>query len=120
MDKEAKIYDLKERIKKFCDDRDWDQFHNAKDLAIGAITEASELLEHFRFQSQAETESIMKSEIKRTEIADELADVLFFVLRIAEKYNFDLSQSVEIKLQKNAKKYPIQKAKAVHTKYDQL
>ena len=64
MDSELTIEELKQRVKKFCEDRDWDQFHGAKDLAIGIITEAGELLENFRFKSEQEIEA-MKEDFNR-------------------------------------------------------
>tara|TARA_Y100000031_G_scaffold127432_1_gene145093 strand:+ start:7584 stop:7943 length:360 start_codon:yes stop_codon:yes gene_type:complete len=119
MDETTNILQLKEKIQKFCEDRDWDQFHNPKDLAIGIITEASELLENFRFKSEKEVEEIIKSE-KRKEITEELADIVFFVLRFAQKYNVDLSKELEEKIKKSALKYPIEKAKGSNQKYTEL
>ena len=90
MDSKTNITQLKEEVRKFCEDRDWDQFHGAKDLAIGIITEAAELLEHFRFKSEKEIEEFFKYEKKKEEVSEELSDILFFVLRLAQRYNIDL------------------------------
>lgn len=119
MDRDTKIEELKKTIQEFCEERDWDQFHGIKDLAIGAATECAELLEIFRFLSEMQISELLKNTSKREEIADELADVFFFILRIAQKYEFDLATSVEKKMQKNRKKYPIEKAKGQNTKYNQ-
>tara|TARA_B100000315_G_C14364142_1_gene489828 strand:+ start:352 stop:711 length:360 start_codon:yes stop_codon:yes gene_type:complete len=119
MDETTNILELKEKVQKFCENRDWDQFHNPKDLAIGIITEASELLEHFRFKSENEVEEIIKSE-KRKKIIEELADIMFFILRFAQKYNVDLSEELEEKIKKSALKYPIEKAKGSNQKYTEL
>ncbi|HLC95963.1 MAG TPA: nucleotide pyrophosphohydrolase [Candidatus Nanoarchaeia archaeon] len=119
MDKTTSVDNLKMKIKKFCEDRDWDQFHGAKDLAIGIITEAGELLENFRFKSEQETDEILHSD-KRKEITEELSDVLFFVLRLAQRYDIDLSEELEKKLKKSSEKYPIGKAKGSNKKYDEL
>ena len=97
---------LKSMVQKFCAERDWDQFHNAKDLAIGAVTEASELLEIFRFLNSEQVAMTLQDPIKRQAIGHELADVLFFLLRFAERYEFDLSQEFANKMKHNAKKYP--------------
>jgi len=97
---------LKLQVQQFCAERDWDQFHGAKDLAIGAVTEASELLEIFRFFNEEQAEALLKDESKRLAVGHELADVLFFLLRFAERYNFDLSQQFANKMEHNAKKYP--------------
>ncbi|MES2856313.1 MAG: nucleotide pyrophosphohydrolase [Bdellovibrionota bacterium] len=77
---------MAERVRTFCAERDWDQFHGPKDLAIGLVTEASELLEIFRFQSETESQAMFANESKRTAIEDELADVLFFVLRFSQMH----------------------------------
>ena len=99
---------MKDAVKTFSEERDWDQFHNAKDLAIGIITESSELLELFRFKDSEEIEQLVNS-IKRKQVAEELSDVLFFVLRFAQKYDIDLSKEFLEKIEKNKKKYPIKK-----------
>src|SRR3989338_8185320 len=99
MDHKTNLHDLKEKVKKFCEDRDWDQYHNAKDLAIGIITEASELLEHFRFKSEEDAKQILKS--KKQEISEELADIFYFVLRLSQKYDIDLTTELGKKLTKN-------------------
>ena len=117
MDNKTNIKQLKEMVKAFCEERDWDQYHNAKDLAIGIITEASELLEHFRFKSGTEVDNLFKEKFKKDEISEELADVLFFILRFAEKYHIDLSDELKKKLDKNVQKYPVEKAKGSNKKY---
>lgn len=120
MDRETTFEDVKVKIQKFCSDRDWDQFHGAKDLAIGLITESSELLEHFRFKSEEQVREMFNSEKKRAEISHELADTLFFVLRFAQKFNIDLSEALRDKMERNAQRYPIEKAKGRNSKYDEL
>ena len=120
MDSKITIQELKDRAKKFCDERDWEQFHNAKDLAIGIVTEAAELLDHFRFKSKEETEAIMKDAEKNTKIAEELADTLYFVLRISQKYGIDLSEAFNKKMLKNEEKYPVEKAKGSNKKYTEF
>ena len=104
MDQTVKMSELKAWVKKFCDDRGWDAPHTAKDLAIGLVTEGSELLEIFRFVP-LEKEAEILSE-KREAIADELADALYFILRFSQMYGFDLAEAVQKKLVKNEKRYP--------------
>lgn len=94
-------------IRNFCTERNWDQFHTPKDLAIGAVTEASELLELFRFYNDEQSMELLADPVSRKKIAEELADVLFFVLRFADKYDFDLATEFRLKMQKNALKYPV-------------
>ena len=111
------LEELISKIKLFCEDRDWDQYHNPKDLAIGISTEAAELLDLFRFKNGNEiTQSMLE---KREQIEDELADVLFFVLRFAQMNDIDLKMALENKLKKNALKYPIEKVKGNNKKYNE-
>jgi NTP pyrophosphatase (non-canonical NTP hydrolase) len=107
MDQNVKISELKDWVKKFCDERGWDAPHTAKDLAIGLVTEASELLEVFRFVPREDEAAVLAS--KREAIADELADSIYFILRFAERYSFDLSEALRAKLVKNEVKYPARK-----------
>ena len=119
-DNERKIHELKDKIKKFCDERDWDQFHNAKELAIALSIEASELLEIFRWKTHEEVEELFKNEKKKEDIEDEMADILYFLVRLAQKYNLDLSEALDRKMEKNDKKYPIDKFKGSNKKYNEI
>ncbi len=111
MDHKTSVHDLKEKVRRFCDDRGWDRFHNSKDLAIGVITEASELLEHFRFKTNFESEELLRNPDTRQPICEELVDVLHTVLRFAQKYDIDLATELDKKMRKNVKKYPLPKSK---------
>ena len=119
-DSETNLQELKDFVQKYCEDRDWDQFHNAKDLATALIIESAELLEHFRYKSEQEVEELFKNPEKREHISEEMADVLFPLLRLAQKYNVDLAEVFKRKMEKNAKKYPIDKAKGSNKKYSEL
>lgn len=105
-DSKDTLNDLKKVVSAFCEERDWRPYHNLKDLAIGVSTEASELLDIFRFVNGEELRRITQDPEQREKIADELADVLHFLLRISELYDFDLSECVKRKVEKNARKYP--------------
>ncbi|MFK7827460.1 MAG: nucleotide pyrophosphohydrolase [Oligoflexales bacterium] len=120
MDSSTSVEQLKDLVKKFCSERDWDQFHTAKDLAIGLITEASEVLEHFRFQSESDVKELFASPARKEQIEDELADTLFFILRFGERYNIDLATVMARKLEKNALKYPVEKCRGLNKKYTEL
>ncbi|MBI4177148.1 MAG: nucleotide pyrophosphohydrolase [Candidatus Aenigmarchaeota archaeon] len=120
MDDQTTINELKGLVRKFCEERDWDKYHNPKDLAIGIITESSELLEHFRFKTNEETEEMFENVKNRKEISEELSDILYFVLRLAQKYSIDLSEELKAKIEKNGKKYPIEKSKGLNKKYTEL
>jgi NTP pyrophosphatase (non-canonical NTP hydrolase) len=107
MDTKTTLHDIKNHVQSYSEARDYDQFHNPKDLAIGLSTEANEVLEHFRFMTPAQIEKMMHSP-EREEIADELADVLFFLARFAQMNDIDLSEAFTRKMEKNAQKYPIE------------
>ncbi|MFW5977501.1 MAG: nucleotide pyrophosphohydrolase, partial [Candidatus Nanoarchaeia archaeon] len=83
MDSKTTIYELKSFVQNFCEERDWDQFHDAKEMAIGISTEAGELLDHFRFKTKDQIKTMFEDDTVREEITDELVDVLYFVLRFA-------------------------------------
>jgi NTP pyrophosphatase (non-canonical NTP hydrolase) len=120
MDSTTNIQELKEKIKKFCDDRDWDQFHNAKELAIAMNIESSELLEHFRWKKDKEVDEMFKDKEKRQKIEDEMADVFYFLLRMSDRYNIDLSKALETKMKENSAKYPVKKFKGSAKKYNEI
>lgn len=101
-----------EALIKFRDERNWDQFHNPKDLAIALNIETSELLELFLWKKADEAD--------REKVREELADVFAYALLIANKYNLDVEEIVLEKIQKNAVKYPVSKSKDSAKKYNEL
>lgn len=113
----TEIQKLQRLIQDFCDERDWNQFHNPKDLAIGISTEANELLDIFRFKSPEQMEQMISDEGQRKHIEEELGDVFFFLLRFAQMNQFDLKICVENKLKKNKLKYPAELVKGNNLKY---
>jgi NTP pyrophosphatase (non-canonical NTP hydrolase) len=120
VDDQAKVADLKSQIRVFCEARDWDQFHGPKDLAIGLATEASELLELFRFLSDEQCAAKLVDSESRQEIENELADVLFFLLRFAQRFDIDLDDALAAKMTSNAERYPVEKARGKNLKYGDL
>lgn len=106
------LEELRKEIVAFTHDRDWDQFHDGKNLAIALSLEASELLEVFLWK-KAEEANIDK-------IKEELADVFNYAILIADKYDLDIKSIVLNKIKRNAEKYPVEKAKGVSTKYNEL
>ncbi|MCO5950496.1 nucleotide pyrophosphohydrolase [Mucilaginibacter flavidus] len=106
------LKNLQKALLDFRDERDWAQFHNAKDLALALSIEAAELNELFLWK-KPEDANIEK-------IKDELADVFGYVLLLADKYNLDLIEIMTRKIQKNAEKYPVDKAKGNAKKYNEL
>jgi NTP pyrophosphatase (non-canonical NTP hydrolase) len=106
------------RIRAFCEARDWDQFHNPKDLALSLVLEATEVLEHFQWKNEVETQVYVKEH--KADIAEELADTYYWILRMCDRFAIDLPAAFEAKMQKNGAKYPVEKAKGKHAKYNQL
>ena len=120
MDHKTTIQELKLKVKKFCEDRDWDQFHNAKELAIALSLESAEVLDLFRYKSTEEVEKMLKVPEKKLELSEELADVLYLVFRISQLYDIDLSSEFNKKMVKNELKYPVELAKGKNSKYTEL
>ncbi|MCR8636825.1 nucleotide pyrophosphohydrolase [Paenibacillus radicis (ex Xue et al. 2023)] len=102
------------KIIEFRDERDWKQFHNPKDLAISLTLEASELLENFQWKDSSEAIKQNMEQIK-----DELADVLIYSLMIAHDLEIDIESAILSKIEKNAKKYPIDRFKGTSKKYSE-
>ena len=119
MDDVDTVADLQTLIIKFCRERDWDQFHNLKDLAIGITTEGGELLERFRFRTEAECAAMLDDPKASEAIRDELADTVYFLLRFAQMARIDLSEALKDKLAKNAEKYPADLVRGKNKKYDE-
>ena len=104
--------ELRREIRQFTEDRDWDQFHNGKDLALALSIEASELNEAFLWKDA--------KDVKIEKVKEELADVFNYAFLIADKYDLDVREIVMAKLAKNAEKYPVDKAKGKSDKYTDL
>ncbi|MCR4947314.1 MAG: nucleotide pyrophosphohydrolase [Lachnospiraceae bacterium] len=100
-----------ERIRKFTEDRDWDQFHSPANLAKSIVIEAGELLECFQWS---------ENEFEIENVKEELADVIVYCRNLLDKLGLDEDEIVNEKMEKNEKKYPVDKAKGKNTKYDKL
>ena len=103
---------LLQALKKFRDERDWEQFHNPKDLALAINVEAGELLELFLWKNAGEE--------NKEKVKEELADIFSFALLLADKYGLDIQAIVEEKIKANGEKYPVDKAKGNAKKYTEL
>ena len=106
------INEIIQALIKFRDERDWEQFHNPKDLALAINVEAGELLEQFLWKNA--------NEAKSEKIKEELADVFAFAFLLADKYGLDVKEIILEKIKINKEKYPIGKAKGSAKKYDEL
>lgn len=109
---------LRAQLATFAAERDWDQFHNPKNLAMALTVEAGELMEHFQWLSFEQAADLPRA--TRDEVALECADVLLFLLRLCDKLDIDLTAAAERKLKLNANKYPVEKSRGKATKYNKL
>jgi dCTP diphosphatase len=113
-----KVEQLTKRIVDFRDARDWKQFHNPKDLAISLVLEAGEVMEHFQWKNKEEMDKYVIEH--KEEIGDELADTLYWILLMSHDLKIDVLDALNRKQTKNEEKYPVEKAKGKHTKYNKL
>jgi NTP pyrophosphatase (non-canonical NTP hydrolase) len=109
---------LKKLVIDFRDDRDWKQFHNPKGLALSLVLESAEFMEHFQWKSPQEVQKHLKA--NKVAVSEELADVFYWVLLIANDLEIDIDAALRYKMKQNENKYPIAKAKGKHTKYTEL
>ena len=107
--------DLRARINTFVQERDWEQYHSPKNLAMAMIVEAAELVEHFQWNTIEQ--SYQLSAEKREQVSHELADTFVYLLRIAEVTGVDLITATNAKIELNAKKYPADKVRGKNDKY---
>lgn len=114
---DAALESLRNELRRFAADRDWDQFHSPKNLASALTVEAAELLEHFQWLTEEQSASL-SSDAHRA-VAQELADVFLYLLQLADKLDIDLIQAAQEKLALNARKYPVERSRGHSRKYDQ-
>jgi NTP pyrophosphatase (non-canonical NTP hydrolase) len=112
--------ELLRRVLRFRDERDWRQYHHPKDLAISICLEAAELLEHFQWKDREEVRRMLADPEARHAAGEEMADILILLLSASDAVGVDLYAAVLAKLEKNAAKYPVEKAKGNARKYDRL
>jgi dCTP diphosphatase len=114
----ASLEGLRDALRQFASDRDWNQFHSPKNLAIALSVEAAELLEHFQWTPDAASENV--SPDQRAGIREEVADVFIYLIRLADKLEIDLLAAASEKIRLNAEKYPVEKARGSSKKYTEL
>ena len=112
--------EIERRVRRFRDERDWKQFHRPKDVAVSVAIEAAELLEHFQWKTDDEAARYLADAANRGAVAAEMADVLILLVSAADVIGVDLHAATLAKLEANAAKYPVAKAKGTATKYDRL
>jgi len=116
--RDGELEGLTESLRQFAAERDWDQFHSPKNLACALCVEAMEVLEHFQWLKESECEAL--PERKRAEIALELADVLLYLIQLADKLGIDLFDAARRKLVLNGEKYPVNASKGSSKKYTEF
>ena len=117
-DEATTLHELKARVRLFGEERDWQQFHDLKNLSMAIAIEAAELMEHFRWIANTEANAVMNETTSAAEICEEVADVLLLLTQFANVANIDLMDSAEKKLAVNAARYPVEKFKGMATKYN--
>jgi dCTP diphosphatase len=112
------LTDLRQRLRSFAAERDWDPFHSPKNLASALTVEAAELLEHFQWLTEPQSAAL--SAEQRLAVSHEMADVLIYLVRLADKLDVDLLAAAGEKLELNAQKYPADKVRGSARKYTEL
>lgn len=108
---------LRDKLREFAEARDWDQFHSPKNLSMALMVEVAELMEHFQWLTEAQSTSL--SPASKAAVAEELADVLLYLVRISDKMGVDLLEAALHKLEKNAVKYPADLVRGSSKKYNE-
>ena len=109
---------LRDALRAFAAERDWDQFHSPRNLAAALAVEAAELLEPFQWLTDEQSREL--SPESRAAVEQEMADVLLYLVRLADKLEVDLEQAARAKIALNAEKYPVDRARGSSRKYDEL
>jgi len=119
-DNNTTIADLKKKIEKFMNDRDWEQYHDPKNLSMSIAIEAAELMENFQWDNSEHSLKTLKDREKRKNIEEELADIAVYVIDFCNMNGIDLTEIIQKKLAKNEKKYPVSLSKGKAIKYNRL
>jgi len=114
------LEDLIAKALKFREERDWKQYHSARNVALSISLEAAELLEIFQWKTDEEAKELVNDAVQRENIADELSDILLYSILMANDLNIDIIKAADRKIDKNAEKYPADKAKGKAVKYTEL
>jgi NTP pyrophosphatase (non-canonical NTP hydrolase) len=109
---------IKTRLRNFAAARDWEQYHSPKNLAMALIVEAAELVEHFQWLTEDQSQALPPD--KLAEVEQEIADIQIYLIRLADKLDIDLAQAVDAKIELNEKKYPAEKVRGSAAKYTEF
>ena len=119
-DRETRIAELKERVRKFIDDRDWAKYHNPKDIATSIAIEASELMELFQWVKDSQLDTVVNDPDKVARIEAELADIVIYCLGLANTLDIDVSRAVLGKVAENEARYPVDEVRGNYRKYTEV
>ncbi len=111
----SELNKLMQKIRKFADDRDWDQYHSPKNLSMALIVESAELVEHFQWMTEEQSSNV--SSEAHEQIGHELADIFVYLLRLSDKLDIDLVEAANRKIELNEEKYPAEKVRGSSKKY---
>lgn len=120
MTKNIDVQNLEDAIGKFVSDRDWDQFHSVKNLAMALSVESSELLEIFQWMKEEDSNLVRNDASTISKVEDELADIFYFLILLSKKTGVDLDTALRKKLIKNAEKYPVERSRGHSKKYNEF
>ena len=109
---------IKQELRVFAKERDWDQFHSPKNFSMALIVECAELVEHFQWLTDKQSNNLPAETLD--EVSLEMADIMIYLIRLADKLDVDLLPTVERKMKLNAIKYPVEKSKGIADKYNKL
>jgi NTP pyrophosphatase (non-canonical NTP hydrolase) len=112
------LFALRQALRRFAKERDWDQFHSPRNLAAALCVESAELLEHFQWLTDATSKSLPRDARRR--VREEMADVLLYLVRLADRLDVDLLEAAIDKMKLNARKYPVETARGSSRKYTEL
>ena len=106
-DTQTSVKTLREEVREFVKERDWEKYHSPKSLSMSIAIEAAEIMEHFQWYGTEESRALVKDEAMRTLVAEEVADVIIYCLALANQAEFDISTAVRSKLESGRHRYPI-------------
>ena len=112
------LEEIKLKLREFAKERDWDQFHSPKNFSMALIVECAELVEHFQWLTDEQSKRLSVETLD--EVSLEMADIMIYLIRLADKLDVDIIESVKQKMALNAIKYPVEKSKGLATKYNKL
>lgn len=112
---ESDLQKIRDKIRQFNLERDWDKYHNPKDLLIALVSEVGELAECYRWLNSEELSNVHLDPEKKKKIEEEIADILTYLIILSDKTGIDVIKALEEKLEKNKIRYPVEKTKGIHT-----